>query len=111
MNPEEELVSLNCVHSGCECKRIFLRQHGAALPEYVCIKHRRLYDRPEGLKHSHRSLPVFEDVVIKSGLLLKKGARSNSFAKRCVVLLPDRLVVYQNMGDSVPLVMVSCISL
>ena len=39
-----------------------------------------------------------------SGFLLKKGAHSSSFTKRCVVLLADRLVVYENVGDPIALV-------
>ena len=49
---------------------------------------------------SHRSVPTFEEPVVKSGFLLKKGARSSSYSKRCAVLLPDRLVIYENPGDS-----------
>lgn len=38
--------------------------------------------------------------MVKSGFLLKKGARSSSYSKRCAVLLADRLVIYENLGDS-----------
>ena len=41
---------------------------------------------------------------MKSGFLLKKGARSSNYTKPCVVLLPDRMVIYENVGDSNALV-------
>lgn len=49
-------------------------------------------------------IPEIDDVVIKCGFLLKKGAHSSSFTKRCVVLLHDRMVIYDNVGDPVALV-------
>lgn len=49
-------------------------------------------------------IPEIDDVVIKTGFLLKKGAHSSSFTKRCVVLLHDRMVIYDNVGDPVALV-------
>ena len=53
---------------------------------------------------SHRSVPTFEEPVVKSGFLLKKGARSSSYSKRCAVLLSDRLVIYENPGDTIAIV-------
>ena len=44
-------------------------------------------------------------MVVKCGYLLKKGEHSSSFTKRCVVLLRDRIVVYENVGDPVALVL------
>lgn len=43
MPTNEEIVYINCLHKGCECKRMFLLPESEELPEYVCIKHRRLY--------------------------------------------------------------------
>ena len=59
---------------------------------------------PLSLLHSHRVVPHFNDVVVKSGLILKKGARSSSYIKRCAVLLKDRIVIYDSVGDQQPLV-------
>ena len=59
------------------------------------------------LLYSHRVVPHFNDVVVKSGLILKKGARSGSYLKRCAVLLKDRIVVYDSVGDQEPLVVIS----
>ena len=54
--------------------------------------------------YSHRSEPQFNDAVIKAGLIQKKGARSSNLVRRCVVLLPDRLVVYSDVGKSYAIV-------
>ena len=35
---------------------------------------------------------------------MKKGSRSSNYSKRCVVLLADRLVIYDKVGDSMPIV-------
>ena len=56
------------------------------------------------LTYRHRVEPVFESAVTKSGLLMKKGSRSANYSKRCIVLLSDRLVVYDKVGDSMPIV-------
>ena len=57
-----------------------------------------------GLICSHRSEPQFNDVVIKTGLIQKKGARSSNLVRRSVVLLPDRLVVYSDVGKTYAIV-------
>mgnify|MGYP001885813152 FL=1 len=41
---------------------------------------------------------------MKSGYLMKKGAHSSNYTKRCAVLLKDRIVIYENVGDPVALV-------
>lgn len=43
MSNKEELVFVNCIHEGCKSKRMFMKPAKEELPEYVCIKHRRLY--------------------------------------------------------------------
>lgn len=43
MATKEELVFVNCIHEGCKSQRMFLKHPKEALPEYVCMKHRRLY--------------------------------------------------------------------
>ena len=47
---------------------------------------------------------MYEDAVIKTGLILKKGDRSSNYSKRCAVLLFDRIVIYEKVGDPIPLV-------
>ena len=44
MSNKEELVFVNCIHEGCKSERMFLKHPKEQLPEYVCTKHRRLYD-------------------------------------------------------------------
>ena len=44
MVSSDEIVYVNCIHKGCECKRMFLQPESAELPDYVCIKHRRLFE-------------------------------------------------------------------
>ena len=70
----------------------------------------RVIINPFFLPRSHRVVPHFNDVVVKSGLLLKKGARSSSYIKRCAVLLKDRIVIYDSVGDQEPLVAISQIN-
>lgn len=55
----------------------------------------------------HRSEPQFSDVVIKAGLIQKKGARSSNLVRRCAVLLSDRLVIYSDIGETFAIVVVS----
>lgn len=43
MVAKKSVVFVNCVHHGCSCQRMFLLQDEEDLPQYACIKHRRLY--------------------------------------------------------------------
>lgn len=43
MSNSDELVYLECIHKGCTYKRQFLKRRGVELPQYVCLRHRRLY--------------------------------------------------------------------
>lgn len=43
MSNSDELVYMECIHKGCTCKRQFLKRRGAEMPQYVCLRHRRLY--------------------------------------------------------------------
>ena len=56
------------------------------------------------VKNRHREIPQISHVVVKSGYLMKKGAHSSNYTKRCAVLLKDRIVIYENVGDPVALV-------
>lgn len=52
-------------------------------------------------------MPKIRGTTVKCGFLLKKGAHSSNYTKRVAVLLSDRIVVYENPGDSVALVQLS----
>ena len=58
----------------------------------------------ESSPHRHRIVPTLTDAVIKCGEILKMGFRSGVFANRCAVLLLDRLVIYNAVGDDYAIV-------
>ena len=63
---------MNCIHEGCKSRRMFLKHGKESLPEYVCIKHRRLASIPVREVGDTVAVPftLFKAVIAEISILI-----------------------------------------